>query len=134
MCIYHQGGAPNYFPNSFSGPAADPAAEWHADTVSGDVKRYSTKDDDNFSQVRSSRRICPSPGSLPHSPPPPQCRAFFRSVLNEEERQRLISNIAGQLRAAKPFIQKRAIHNFTLVDPAFGNGIQDHIEKLNARM
>lgn len=50
--------APNYFPNSFSGPAAAEAghAGWHADKTSGDVARYPTGDDDNFTQVRPSVR------------------------------------------------------------------------------
>ncbi|CAB1109325.1 unnamed protein product [Ectocarpus sp. CCAP 1310/34] len=45
--------APNYFPNSFSGPAAaDPShAGWHAERATGDVARYPTGDDDNFTQV-----------------------------------------------------------------------------------
>ena len=55
--------APNYFPNSFSGPAAaDPShAGWHAAKATGDVARYPTGDDDNFAQVRAivhSRRRC----------------------------------------------------------------------------
>ncbi|CAN0352668.1 unnamed protein product, partial [Scytosiphon promiscuus] len=45
--------APNYFPNSFSGPAAAEAghAGWHADKTTGDVARYPTGDDDNFTQA-----------------------------------------------------------------------------------
>lgn len=44
---------PNYFPNSFSGPAAaEPShSAWHTHAASGDVKRHATGDDDNFSQV-----------------------------------------------------------------------------------
>ena len=45
-------GAPNYFPNSFSGPAVDPTAALHRHGLSGDVARYNTADDDNFTQVR----------------------------------------------------------------------------------
>ena len=48
----NQGGAPNYFPNSFGGPAAAPtSAAWHKDAATGDVARYETGDEDNFSQV-----------------------------------------------------------------------------------
>lgn len=62
--------APNYFPNSFSGPAAaDPAhAGWHADKASGDVARYPTGDDDNFSQVRV-RAVYPAVSSPAVSSP-----------------------------------------------------------------
>ena len=44
-------GQPNYFPNSFSGPVDDPKYLESTTTISGDIKRYSTADDDNFSQV-----------------------------------------------------------------------------------
>ena len=45
------GGAPNYFPNSFSGPADNPQHLESTFNISGDVKRYNTADDDNYSQV-----------------------------------------------------------------------------------
>ena len=34
---------------------------------------------------------------------------FYREVLSEEERVRLTENIAGHLKNAKDFIQKRAV-------------------------
>ena len=34
---------------------------------------------------------------------------FYNQVLNDEERARLVSNIAGHLKDAKDFIQKRAV-------------------------
>ena len=43
--------APNYYPNSFSGPEAQTAKLETTFNVSGDVARYNTADDDNFSQV-----------------------------------------------------------------------------------
>lgn len=85
--IVHQGGAPNYFPNSFSGPQEDAAAAEHREHVSGDVARHCAKDDDNFSQVT----------------------LFYRKVLNEEERDRLTSNVAASLKDAKAFIRERAV-------------------------
>ena len=36
-----------------------------------------------------------------------QVRTFFTEVLNEEERQRLCQNMAGALKGAQVFIQKR---------------------------
>ena len=36
----NQGGAPNYFPNSFSGPKNDPSAAISTFNVTGDVARY----------------------------------------------------------------------------------------------
>lgn len=46
--------APNYFPNSFSGPqpAESSHATWHADEATGSVGRHATGDEDNFSQAR----------------------------------------------------------------------------------
>ncbi len=38
-----------------------------------------------------------------------QVRAFYTEVLNEEERQRLCQNMAGALKAAQVFIQKRMV-------------------------
>ena len=76
-------GYPNYFPNSFSGPGNVPEAVEHKIQVSGDVARYNTADDDNFSQVTT----------------------FWTKVLNEPARARLVENIAGHLKNAQPFIQ-----------------------------
>jgi catalase len=46
------GGAPNYFPNSFSGPQDDPkGSEMCPFSISGECKRYNSADEDNFSQV-----------------------------------------------------------------------------------
>lgn len=67
-CLYSQGGAPNYHPNSFNGPV-DVAAvkvsysdystlpysssfQDSAWKVTGDVDRFNTHDDNNFDQPR----------------------------------------------------------------------------------
>lgn len=52
----NQAGAPNYFPNSFSGPAVDPTVALHKFAPSGDVARYNSADEDNFTQVRSTTK------------------------------------------------------------------------------
>ncbi|CAM9294881.1 unnamed protein product [Phaeothamnion confervicola] len=101
----NQGGAPNYFPNSFSGPQPDDAQEWHRVTAGGEVARYSTADDDNFSQVG----------------------AFFRGVLDEGARDRLTSNIAGHLVGAQDFIQQRAVANFAAADADYGRRVAEKI-------
>eukprot|EP01102_Stenamoeba_stenopodia_P013471 TRINITY_DN437_c0_g1_i1.p1 TRINITY_DN437_c0_g1~~TRINITY_DN437_c0_g1_i1.p1 ORF type:complete len:525 (-),score=128.57 TRINITY_DN437_c0_g1_i1:107-1681(-) len=103
----NQGDAPNYFPNSFQGPQDDRKHAWHKWAVSGDVARYNTADDDNFTQVGT----------------------FWRKVLKPEERDRLARNIAGHLKDAKPFIQKRAIANFAKADPEYGRKIEEYIQK-----
>ena len=46
------GGEPNYFPNSFTGPEDNTKYLEHMDKCpAGQVGRYNTKDDDNFTQV-----------------------------------------------------------------------------------
>uniref|UniRef100_A0A8C6UN62 Catalase n=1 Tax=Neogobius melanostomus TaxID=47308 RepID=A0A8C6UN62_9GOBI len=81
MCMYdNQGGAPNYFPNSFSAPEAQPRFVESKFQVSPDVARYNSADEDNVTQV-----------------------------LNEEERQRLCQNMAGALKDAQVFIQNRMV-------------------------
>lgn len=104
----NQGGAPNYFPNSFNGPVDDPKYKNCKCSLSGDVERYNTKDDDNFTQVGT----------------------FYREVLNEEERDRLTRNIATHVKGAAEFIQKRAISNFAAADPDYGQRIQKHLDSI----
>ncbi|KAI2648538.1 Catalase [Labeo rohita] len=88
MCMHdNQGGAPNYFPNSFSAPDTQPHFVESRCKVSPDVARYNSADDDNVTQVRT----------------------FFTEVLNEAERERLCQNLAGHLKGAQLFIQKRAV-------------------------
>ncbi|CAN0001871.1 unnamed protein product, partial [Discosporangium mesarthrocarpum] len=111
-------GAPNYFPNSFSGP--QPMADashttWKPDTTSGNVARYPTGDSDNFSQAS---QWCLY-----------RVGAFFRQTLCDDARERLTDNIAGALAGAQEFIQKRAIANFAAADADYGRMIA---EKVNA--
>ncbi|KAK2520385.1 hypothetical protein Q9966_013320 [Columba livia] len=104
------GGAPNYYPNSFSGPADQPILKESRMCVTGDVQRFNSANEDNVTQVRM----------------------FYTKVLNEEERQRLCKNIADHLKDAQLFIQKRAVKNFTDVHPDYGARIQALLDKYNA--
>jgi len=106
----NQGDAPNYFPNSFNGPQPVPETKLHVYQVSGDVQKYNSADEDNFSQVGN----------------------FWKKVLKPEEKDRLAKNIAGNLKDAKEAIRKRAIANFSKADPEYGQRIQDEINKLLA--
>uniref|UniRef100_A0A8D0A7L4 Catalase n=1 Tax=Sander lucioperca TaxID=283035 RepID=A0A8D0A7L4_SANLU len=111
MCMYdNQGGAPNYYPNSFSAPETQPQCVESKFNVSPDVARYNSADDDNVTQVRT----------------------FYTQVLNEEERQRLCQNMAGALKGAQLFIQKRMVENLKAVDPDYGNRVQTLLNKSNA--
>jgi len=106
------GGGPNYFPNSFNGPtppeSSAASVSWHQDTVSGQVQRTDTGDEDNYSQ----------------------CREFYRSVLGQKERERLTDNIAGHLSRAQPSIRDRAVRNFSRVDPEYGRSIRTKIDRI----
>ena len=106
----NQGGAPNYFPNSFGGAAPRETAAWHTEPLSGQVMRYDTGDEDNFTQ----------------------CGNFFREVLDKGARDRLTSNIAGALVGAQDFIQKRAIANFAACDAQYGRMVADKVTALKA--
>lgn len=97
----NQNGCPNYFPNSFSGPDDDMKYSPHKFQASGDCQRYESGEEDNFSQVT----------------------LFWEKVLDKEAKERLVSNIAGHLKDAKEFLQKRAVENFTKVHPDFGNSL-----------
>lgn len=112
MCTTdNQGGAPNYYPNSFTGPEDQPNLMEAFSSVSGDVQRYNSSNEDNVSQVRD----------------------FYTKVLNEQERARLCENIAGHLKDAQAFIQRKAVKNFTDVHPDYGARIQALLEKHNAK-
>ncbi|XP_066107357.1 catalase [Saccopteryx bilineata] len=107
----NQDGAPNYYPNSFSAPEQQPRyALEHSARFSGEARRYDSSDEDNVSQVRT----------------------FYTKVLNEEERRRLCENIAGHLKDAQLFIQRKAVKNFSDVHPEYGARIQALLDKYNA--
>uniref|UniRef100_A0AAX7SDW5 Catalase n=1 Tax=Astatotilapia calliptera TaxID=8154 RepID=A0AAX7SDW5_ASTCA len=111
MCMHdNQGGAPNYYPNSFSAPETQPQFMESKFQVSADVARYNSSDEDNVTQVRT----------------------FYTQVLNEEERQRLCQNLAGSLKGAQLFIQKRMVENLKAAHPDYGNRVETLLKKYNA--
>ncbi|CAL1538523.1 unnamed protein product [Lymnaea stagnalis] len=103
----NQGGAPNYFPNSFTGPEDITASLESKFKISGDVQRYNSADEDNFTQVGT----------------------FWNKVLSPAEQSRLVENIVDHLKDAQDFIQKRAVGNFTQVDPEFGRRVKEGLGK-----
>ncbi|XP_045462937.1 catalase [Harmonia axyridis] len=105
--IHNQGAAPNYHPNSFLGPTNDTENKiLSSESISGDVKRFDTWDDDNFSQAS----------------------IFYRKTLTNEERERLLNNIVGNLKDASDFIQLRAVKNFSQIDVSFGEKIAEGLK------
>ena len=53
-------------------------------------------------------------------------------VLDDKEKQDLVNNIAAHLKNAVPFIQKRAVENFSKVHADFGTRLQEALNKYNA--
>lgn len=50
LCYLFSDGAPNYYPNSFSGPVDDQKYKESVFNLSGDVARWNSADEDNFTQ------------------------------------------------------------------------------------
>lgn len=101
----NQGDAPNYFPNSFSGPQEQREYANLGQKFEGIEGRYQTSDEDNFSQ----------PG------------VFWSKVLDDKEKADLVANIAGHLKDAKKFLQERVINNFTQVNGDFGQRLREAV-------
>ncbi|CAJ0605170.1 unnamed protein product [Cylicocyclus nassatus] len=106
----NQGDVPNYFPNSFNGHVTCPRSAESRFTLSGDVARHDPGVDDVFEQPR----------------------IFYRKVLNDQERARLIQNIFDTMKDCKTYIQDRAIQNFGKVDPELGNRIRKLVDTYNS--
>jgi len=104
----NQDGSPNYYPNSFNGPQQKPKYLDHKFSVSPDVARYNSADEDNFTQTGN----------------------FWRKVLKPEERKRLVQNMAGHMINAQEFLQDRAINNFAQCDPELGTLLKEEVTKL----
>ncbi len=96
------GPGPNYEPNSFGGPKADPAYNDLPLNISGDADRYEQKRgvDDDYVQ----------PGNL------------FK-LMSPEQQKGLIANIVGSLKKAPKEIQEKMVAHFRKADPAYGDGI-----------
>ena len=93
------GSGPNYYPNSFGGPAPDPAAQEPAFALEGDADRYEyTFDNDDFVQ----------PGNL------------YREVMSEMDREHLVGNIVDHLGGAAKRIQERQAAIFYKCDVDYG--------------
>lgn len=115
MCFTdNHAGAPNYFPNSFGGPVEDERVKKlnDAEKITGcphvHADRYSTSDEDNYSQPA----------------------IFYNQVLNADERERLIENIAGNVGNAALFLQERTVKHYSNVSTDFGTRLA---KKLNLK-
>lgn len=110
-------GAPNYWPNSFNGPSPDPVAG-HANYAQagkvyhvGEVHRYETGDDDNYSQAK----------------------LFFNKVLDSNHQERLALNLAQHVMLAQEFIQLRALAIFREVDQKLADLVKMNLDKVSPK-
>ncbi len=101
-CDDNAGGGPNYYPNSFGGPAPHPQVNQPSLPVSGQAarQRYSHPNDDFF-----------QPGEL------------YRRVMTDEDRTHLIENIVSHLTGAKRRIQLRQTTLFYKADNEYGSRV-----------
>ncbi|KAF6216199.1 hypothetical protein GE061_000539 [Apolygus lucorum] len=107
----NQGGAPNYFPSSFSKRSGCANAEWSRFSIVGDVARYNSSDEDNFSQPAM----------------------FWRDELTEYDREALVTNMANHLSNAAPIFQERMVKNVYMVDTRFGQMLHTALLKLGPK-
>jgi len=95
------GPAVNYEPNSFGGPTQDKRYVERPKMVSGTVARHDHRSDaDYYTQ----------PGKL------------FR-LMPADAKERLISNIVGNLKQVPVRIQELQVQHFYKADPAYGGGV-----------
>lgn len=107
MPIHPQGNAPNYYPNSFSGPQECPAVKEPSFPVTGNADRYAPVDEDDFTQA----------GDL------------YRKVLDASAKTRLVNNLVGSLMGASNFIVERAVKNFSKADIELGKKLVEGLRK-----
>src|SRR5215204_2439615 len=107
MTYRHAGAQPVYSPNSYGGPQVDPSKElptWAVDAA--EIGRYAYEkhaDDDDFVQPR----------------------ALYRDVMDDTDRDHLVTNIVAHASAGvSADVQRRVIEFWTNVDPPLGPRVQ----------
>jgi catalase len=96
------GGGPNYWPNSFGGPAPDPEMAPPSIDVTGKAARHAYElGDVDFVQA----------GDL------------YRKVMTDKDREHLVKNIISHLKNAKKQIQLRQTALFYKADPDYGQRV-----------
>ena len=118
MRLDGDGSGPNYWPNSFGGPAPDPDVAVPPIDVAGMAARHAyVLSDVDFAQ----------PGEL------------FRKVMTDADREHLVGNIVAHLGNAQKRIQLRQAAIFYKVDPDYGGRVAqglglnvDKVKKLAA--
>ncbi len=96
------GGGPNYWPNSFGGPAPDPDFAFPAIDVAGAAARHAyVLSDIDFVQAG----------------------ALYSKVMTDKDREHLVANIVGHLRGAQKRIQLRQTALFYKADAGYGERV-----------
>lgn len=96
------GGGPNYWPNSFGGPAPDEAAVEPSFPVEGVAARQAYgHENDDFVQVG----------------------ALYSKAMNDQDRKNLVGNIVDHLGGAQKRIQLRQTALFYKAHPEYGAGV-----------
>ena len=115
MHHYHKDGAMRFFqndagnpdiyyePNSFGGPTEEPSFSEPPLRISGDADRYNHRiGNDDYAQPR----------------------ALF-NIFDDEQKQRLFSNIAGAMQGVPENIIKRQLVHFEKIDAAYAKGVKE---------
>ena len=96
------GGAVNYEPNSFAGPAEDPKFKEPPLAISGDADRYDHREgNDDFTQAGNLYRL-----------------------FTKEQKDRLHKAIAGSMQGVPSEIIERQLAHFEKADPAYAAGVR----------
>ena len=96
------GGSPNYWPNSFGGPAPDPGYAVPSVDVSGQAARHAVDlGDVDFVQAG----------------------ALYRQVMTDADREHLVANIVGHLKGAQKRLQLRQTALFYKADAEYGERV-----------
>jgi len=118
MCFNgNMGSLTNYFPNSVAeAPTENPeyakSAEIGLNPLDATViKKYSTKDNDNFTQVG----------------------VFYNKVLNDAERERLTDNLASSLVKVTIDVRNKVFPLLEKCDPHYGKRVREKVEQAAAK-
>jgi catalase len=99
------GGSVNYEPNSFGGPKEDSSVKEPPLKITGDADRYDHREgNDDYTQA----------GDL------------FR-LMSDQQRDALMTSIAGAMASVPEEIQRRQIGHFTKADPTYGAGVAQRL-------
>lgn len=106
MTVGTNGGpSPNYYPNTFHGLNSNDNQSYKQSVyaVSGDVDRVELKNDDDFSQATY----------------------HWLHRIGDEEKERIIGNVASTLKVVDPRIQKKFLDNIVYnINKQFGDGVK----------